>query len=187
MKRFLLTTAALGLIAGSASAAPIAAGSEISLDGSDTFTATSVSFLNPANVGSSTLSGSFTILSGCTGCATMTNLSTLSVLPQLLYTLTEGTGASAIHSTLTVSDDNFAFTPGTPLNSLNVTGHGTLTLTGFDPTPGAFLLTTQGPGGTVDVTFSVTSEALAPEPASIALLGVGLLGLGVVTSRKRRA
>jgi len=79
----------------------------------------------------------------------------------------------------------FAFTGGT-LASLTVTGNGTLDLTGFDPTPGAYILTTQGPTG-VTVTFSVTSVADAPEPTSLAILGGALAGLGLFGRRRLRA
>lgn len=152
-----------------ASAAPITG--ELSLNGSDTFTPTSITFINPANIGGQT--GSFSLLSNCTGCATMTSFDVTTANFQL-YTATEG----AITTTLTtIGLPSFVFTPGSPLESLAVTGAGTLTLTGFDPTPGNFDVTTQGPGGIAEVTFSSTAVAAAPEPGTIALFGLGMVAL----------
>ncbi|HSR77585.1 MAG TPA: PEP-CTERM sorting domain-containing protein [Xanthobacteraceae bacterium] len=181
------TLAAAALFWGSpASAVMIAAGSELSLDGSDAFTATSVTFTNPANIGGET--GSFITagLTNCSGCATMTNF-TSSMVDFQLYTATEGLISTAL---MTAGLPLFNFVVGPTLDSLTVTGAGTLTLTGFDPTPGQYILTTQGPGPTpiVDVTFSVTSVGTpVPEPGSLAILGAALAGLGLVGWRRRKA
>src|SRR5271156_3862292 len=151
--------AGLMTLAASAHAVPIANGSTLSLNGSDSFTSTSITFSNPANIGGSP-SGSFSVLIPCSGCVTMiSSFNAGTPTPFQLYTATEG----PITTTLQVSSDVFDFVGGT-LSSLTITGAGTLTLTGFDPTPGDYILTTQGPTG-VSGTFSGTSVADAgPAP-----------------------
>lgn len=177
---FLAGVMLLGL-AGAASAAPITAGSELSINGSDTFTATSITFTGAANVGGT--SGSFSELANCNGCVTMTGSITNSSTGTL-YTVNDAGLTSALSMN---GGETFSFTSGS-LPSLTVTGSGTLTLSGFDPTPGIFEITTQGPTG-ASVTFSATSVAQGqppaiPEPSTMAVLGAGLIGLGAWRFRR---
>lgn len=181
MKSLLLTSAALAMMLTihNAQAVPIAAGSELSINGSDTFTATSITFSPSGNVGGT--SGSFTILANCNNCVTMTSTVFTSAFAGVLYNVVDGADTSS----LTISPPStFTFTGGA-LPSLNVSGAGTLTLTGFDPTPGIYDLTTQGPT-TANVTFSATSVGTAvSEPGTLGLLGAALAWLGFIGWRRR--
>lgn len=67
--------------------------------------------------------------------------------------------------------------------ALFLEGTGTMSATGFDDTPGNFMFTTQTAG---DRTFSASfSSATIPEPATLGLVGLGFVGLGVAARRRQ--
>jgi len=176
-----LTTALVSAFALPALAAPISAGSELSIDGPDTFTPTTITFTGLANVQGT--GGDFNELSPCIACVTM--------IPSLsgsstgtLYAVGDAGLSSALSLTGPVAIQN----SGTAaLPTITASGNGELTLSGFDPTPGEWTLTSQG--GVANVTFSATAiptggGSNVVEPMSAAVLCSALLGLSAM--RKRR-
>jgi hypothetical protein len=69
---------------------------------------------------------------------------------------------------------------------LNITGFGTASGNGFDPTPGTWSFTSSDSNGQNQTTFGFQAQSTAvPEPSTVALLGAGISSL--IASRKRRA
>jgi hypothetical protein len=184
-RKLLLSSAAAVFAAflplSSACAAPIAAGSELSINGSDNFTQTAINFTGLGNVGGTM--GDFNVLVPCNNCVTM--IATLAAgTTGTLYNVIDG----AFSSTLALNPDEvltFTPNPNPSLDALEITGTGTLTLTGRDATPGSYVVTTQGPQ-TAAVTFSATSVPTGiSEPGSLALFAGALLGFGWFYNRRR--
>ena len=73
----------------------------------------------------------------------------------------------------------------TTSNVLSVLGTGTIRSGGFDDTSGTWLLTANQLGSTFSYSASTGSTAI-PEPRSLALFGIGLLGLGYILRRRSR-
>ncbi len=163
-----------------AGAAPITG--SISLGGTASYTTNSLSFpTGSANISSTAQSGSFTALSGCTGCVSASNIASFSGFagPRTIFS-DSVSGFSVILNSI-----SSVFTPGTPDEFLDLRGLATLHLSGYDDTAGILRISVQGPKST-NVTFSATARSV-PEPASVLLLGVGIAGIGVATGRRGRS
>jgi PEP-CTERM motif len=194
------TVSALSLALSSAfaMAAPINGGFSISgavapLGGATMSTATGLSFSNtPLNSVSNCVGDLATILGGasCGGATGVMSNIAAGTLP------TTGNGGAVAYSNpnwmvLSIGGVTFALTSITGyehsnmLNSVGFAGTGIMSATGWDATPGTYSFSAQQAGQTFSFSSSQVSAGQVPVPASVALLGLGLLGLGAARRSKK--
>ena len=152
----------------------IDAGSTLNLVGNATFNGVSVAFTTPSNMVVGT--GAYTGLGTCVGCVvvnTPLQYSPFSNLANLFVVTNNGLVA-------TVSLTSQVDAPTVVGNDLSLNDDALLTLTGFAPTLGTIELTINQATGVASGSFSATAQGSVPEPAGLALLGVGVLGLTLV-------
>jgi hypothetical protein len=176
-----------------AHATTIQAWGQISVSGTDTYTATTLSFAPGTTVIGGIVTGTLAPYFTDGTSVTSTSLAIDGTFtPTTVFSVTEaGETATFYLQTLSTTFSNGGLPTAYP-GDLTLLGTGYFTETGvvnYANGPAVFNLTSQyGSTGGTQVTYSETSSAAppAPEPSSLILLGSGLMGGAGLLFRKRK-
>ena len=152
---------------------------DINFDGSDSYNSTTVTFLGAGQGVSPGSTGALATFGTCASCITGIS-TTYNPFSGPVNNFLSGKNGAIHYALDLLSLFNVQFVPN---NDLDFDGAAVLHLTNFADTPGEIFFSSQGPND-IEVSFSATAVPTV-EPAGIAILGVGLLGLGYVVNRRR--